>query len=64
MRKKYGEHRYVHFICNGLTGFIEVEPCGGMWVSYAGERRGYGGLQGRLKHVVDHIMQQHGLMHH
>ncbi|SEL65854.1 hypothetical protein SAMN04487787_115143 [Kosakonia sacchari] len=60
--KKNHERHYVHFICNGLTGFVEVEPEGAMWVNYAGDRRVYVALQGRLRNVVDHILAQHSLL--
>ncbi|VVT49526.1 hypothetical protein UYSO10_2865 [Kosakonia radicincitans] len=34
---------------------------GAMWVNYAGDRRAYMALQGRLRNVVDHILAQHNL---
>ncbi len=59
---KIAERHYVHFICNGVTGFVEVEPGGIQWVNYAGERRIYRALQGRLRNVVDHVLSQHHLI--
>ncbi|WP_264373404.1 hypothetical protein [Kosakonia radicincitans] len=38
-----------------------MEPEGAMWVNYAGDRRAYMALQGRLRNVVDHILAQHNL---
>lgn len=51
--------QWVHFAVNGVTGFVEIEPNGAMWVNFCGVRYAYSTIQGKLKNTVHSIMVQH-----
>ncbi|MGE5877634.1 hypothetical protein [Klebsiella variicola] len=61
MKQKQPLH-YVHFQCNHVTGFVEVEPNGAMWVIFAGQRMAYSTMQGKLKQVVHSVMVQFNMV--
>lgn len=54
--------QWVHFQVNGVTGFVEIEPAGSMWVHFGGSRMAYSMMQGKLKNVVHSVMVQHSLV--
>lgn len=54
--------QWVHFAVNGVTGFVEIEPNGVMWVNFCGVRYCYTAIQGKLKSVVHSVMVQHSLI--
>lgn len=54
--------QWVHFQVNGVTGFVEIEPAGFMWVHFGGSRMAYAMMQGKLKNVVHSVMVQHSLI--
>lgn len=62
MAKKTDIKHYVHFQVNGVTGFVEVENSGAMWVVFAGMRYAYSAIQGKLKNTVHSIMVQHNFI--
>ncbi len=61
MAKNNVKH-YVHFQCNGVTGFVEVEQGGAMWVLFAGQRMAYSMMQGKLKNTVHSVMVQFNMV--
>lgn len=54
--------QWVHFQVNGVTGFVEIEPHGSMWVNFCGVRYAYATIQGKLKSTVHSVMVQHSLI--
>lgn len=54
--------QWVHFQVNGVTGFVEIEPSGAMWVNFCGVRYVYTAIQGKLKSTVHSVMVQHSLI--
>ncbi|HCI6033305.1 TPA: hypothetical protein NPN71_005168 [Klebsiella quasipneumoniae subsp. quasipneumoniae] len=54
--------QWIHFKCNNVTGFVEIEPDGSMWVHFAGSRMAYSMMQGKLKNVVHSLMVQHSII--
>ncbi|HBT3802620.1 TPA: hypothetical protein MBI04_003572 [Klebsiella pneumoniae] len=61
MRTKAPIH-YVHFLVNGVAGFVEVFADGVMWVYFAGQRIAYSAMQGKLKNTVYSVMVQHQMV--
>ncbi len=62
MASKQKPLQRVHFAVNGVTGFVEIEPNGSMWVNFCGQRLTYGAMQGKLKSTVHSVMVQHSLI--
>lgn len=62
MAKKLEVIHHVHFIVNGVAGFIEIEPNGGKWVYFMGQRLAYSMMQGKLKTTVHSVMVQHQMV--
>lgn len=54
--------QWVHFQVNGVTGFVEIEPGGSMWVNFCGQSMTYTAMQGKLKSTVHSVMVQHSLI--
>lgn len=62
MASKKEPLHYIHFVCNGVAGFVEVEKGGDKYVVFAGKRIAYGCMQGKLKNTVHSVMVQHHLI--
>lgn len=60
--KQIPERHFIHFQCNGVTGWVEKEPNGSMWVMFAGQRLAYTAMQGKLKNTVHSVMVQFGFI--
>lgn len=63
MKKQCSERHFIHFQCNNVTVFIEIEPNGDKWVHFpAGCRMAYSCIKGGLKNLVFSVMSQHNLV--
>ncbi|PRW42534.1 hypothetical protein CSC04_3227 [Enterobacter roggenkampii] len=62
MSKAKEVKHYVHSLCNGCAGFVEVMEDRSMWVVFGGSRMAYSVLQGKLKNTVHSVMVQHSLV--
>ncbi len=61
-KKQCPERHFVHFICNNVSGFVEIEPNGDKWVVLGGARIAYNAIKGGLKNVVHSVMVAHTLV--
>lgn len=62
MAKQVVERHFVHFMVNGVTAFVEIDPKGDKWCHMMGKRMAYGAMQGKLKSTAHSVMSQHNLV--
>lgn len=61
--KEAPERHYIHFMTNGVAGFVEIEPNGSKWCHFPiGHRIAYGAIQGKLNRTVHSVMIQLNLI--